>query len=116
MSKFGVFSGPYFPAFSPNKGKYRPENTPYLDIFHAVQVSSLKSAHEKESFCSDFIFENKLWGSTNLHTGILQVLDIKINQKSGFLSFNRFSFKFDLVLVKFFLSLVVLFLLKLSKP
>ena len=24
MSKYGVFSGPYFPAFSPNTGKYRP--------------------------------------------------------------------------------------------
>ena len=44
MSKHGVFSGPYFPAFglkylsvfSPNAGKYAPENTPYLDTFHAV--------------------------------------------------------------------------------
>ena len=29
MSKYGVISGPYFPAF-------RPEITPYLDTFHAV--------------------------------------------------------------------------------
>ena len=29
MSKYGVFSGP-------NTGKYRSENTPYLDTFHAV--------------------------------------------------------------------------------
>lgn len=50
MSKYGDFFGPHFPAFSPNKGKYRPENTPYLDIFHAVQVSSLKSAHQKKVF------------------------------------------------------------------
>ena len=27
------FSGPYFFIFSPNKGKYRPEKTSYLDIF-----------------------------------------------------------------------------------
>ena len=33
MSKYGVISGPYFPAF----GKYEPEITPYLDTFHAVQ-------------------------------------------------------------------------------
>ena len=26
---------PYLSAFSPNAGKYRPEKTPYLDIFHA---------------------------------------------------------------------------------
>ena len=31
MSKYGVFSGPYFPVFG-------PEKTPYLDTFHAVIV------------------------------------------------------------------------------
>ena len=36
LSKCGVFSGPHFPVFSPNTGKYGPEITPYLDIFHAV--------------------------------------------------------------------------------
>ena len=45
MSKYGVFSGPYFPAFrgtlylsvfSPNAEKYGPEKTPCLDTFHAV--------------------------------------------------------------------------------
>ena len=39
MSKYGVFSGPYFFVFSPNTGKYGPENTPYLDTFHAVYRS-----------------------------------------------------------------------------
>ena len=47
--KYGVISGPYFPAFGlnteylsvlrPNSGKYRPEITPYLETFHAVQVA-----------------------------------------------------------------------------
>ena len=53
MSKYGVFSGPYFPAFglnteiylripqtsvfSPNAGKCGPEKTPYLDTFHTVE-------------------------------------------------------------------------------
>ena len=36
MSKYGVFSGPYFPIFNPNTGKCGPENTPYLDTFHLV--------------------------------------------------------------------------------
>ena len=36
MSKYGVFSGPYFPEFSPNTRKYGPEKAPYLDTFHAV--------------------------------------------------------------------------------
>ena len=39
MSKYGVFSGPYFPAFSPNVGKYGPEKTLYLDTFHTVILS-----------------------------------------------------------------------------
>ena len=39
MSKYGVFSGPYFPVFSPNVGKYVPEKTPYLETFHAVHVT-----------------------------------------------------------------------------
>ena len=36
--KKGVFSGPYFPVFSPNAGKYRPEKTPSLDTFHTLGV------------------------------------------------------------------------------
>ena len=35
-SKYRVFYGPYFPAFGLNTGKYGPEKTPYLNIFHAM--------------------------------------------------------------------------------
>ena len=51
VSKDGVISGPYFPAFglnmeryevssvfNPNAGKYGPNITPYLNTFHAVAV------------------------------------------------------------------------------
>ena len=38
VSKYGVISGPYFPVFSPNTGKYGPEITPYLDTLHAVFI------------------------------------------------------------------------------
>ena len=38
VSKYGVFSGPCFPVFGLNTGKYEPEKAPYLDTFHAVQV------------------------------------------------------------------------------
>ena len=48
VPKYGVFSGPYFPAsftylsvFSPNAGKYGPEKTLYLDTFHAVLVTEV---------------------------------------------------------------------------
>ena len=36
VSKYRVFSGPYFPVVSPNTRKYGPEKTPYLDPFHPV--------------------------------------------------------------------------------
>ena len=31
MSKYGAFSGPYFPAFGWNTGEYGPEKNPYLE-------------------------------------------------------------------------------------
>ena len=36
VSKYGAISGPYFPVFGLNTGKYSPEITPYLDTFYAV--------------------------------------------------------------------------------
>ena len=36
MSKYRVFSGPFFPVF-------RPEKTPYLETFHAVQLFPVAS-------------------------------------------------------------------------
>ena len=51
VSKYGVFSGPYFPVFGLNTGIYavnlriqseyrkmRTRKTPYLETFHAVTV------------------------------------------------------------------------------
>ena len=40
VSKYGVFSGPYFPVFGLNTGKHRPEKSPYLDTFHVVGVEN----------------------------------------------------------------------------
>ena len=36
VSKYGAFSGSYFPVFELNTEKYRPEKTPYLDTFYSV--------------------------------------------------------------------------------
>ena len=36
VSKYGVFSGPYFPVLGLNTRKYGPEKAPYLYIIHAV--------------------------------------------------------------------------------
>ena len=38
VSKYGVFSGLYFPVFSPGTGKYKPEKTPHLDTFHILKA------------------------------------------------------------------------------
>ena len=44
VSKYGVFSDPYFPVFSVNAGKYGPENTSYLDTSHSE--NALVSSNE----------------------------------------------------------------------
>ena len=41
--QIGVFSGPYFPVFSRNTKKYRPEKTPYWDTIDAVEAFLCKS-------------------------------------------------------------------------
>ena len=50
------FSGPYFPVFSPNAGKYGLEKTPYLVTFHAVngRCSLL-------TFCVICAKDNNVW-------------------------------------------------------
>ena len=42
VSKYGLFSGPYFSVFSSNTGKYGPEKTPYLHVFHSVMISNFR--------------------------------------------------------------------------
>ena len=42
VSKYGVISGPYFPAFGLNTGKYRPEITSYLETFHALYFYNIE--------------------------------------------------------------------------
>ena len=50
MSKYGVLSGPYFPVFGLNTGKYGPEKTSYLDTFHAVSVNTTYIKKFQNSF------------------------------------------------------------------
>ena len=54
VSKYGVFSDPYFPVFSPITGKYGLEKTPYLDTFHAVNI--LVRNEKIRTRVSDLIF------------------------------------------------------------
>ena len=41
LSKYGVFSGPSFPIFRLNTGKYGPEETPYLNIIRTLVTGDL---------------------------------------------------------------------------
>ena len=41
LFKYGVFSGPYFPVFGLNTGKYGPEETPYLNIIRTLVTGDL---------------------------------------------------------------------------
>ena len=61
-SKYGVFSGPYFPKFGLNTGKYGPEKTPYLDTFHAVMRFKQKKHPSYSIIC------NKQQNVVNLRT------------------------------------------------
>ena len=58
VSKYGIFSGLYFPAFGLNKeryflsiriqsecGKIRTRKTPYLDSFHALKLISNRDSN-----------------------------------------------------------------------
>ena len=54
--KYGVISGPYFPAFNPNTRKYRSEITPYLDTFHAVQITPEQNKSMADQHLSQFQF------------------------------------------------------------
>ena len=47
LSKDGVFSGPYFPVFGLNTGKWGPEKTLYSDTFR----SDYFLVQEKRPFC-----------------------------------------------------------------
>ena len=49
MSEYEVISGPYFPVFSPNTGKYGPEINLYLDTFYAViNMRAMPKCHMKK--------------------------------------------------------------------
>ena len=60
VSKYKVFSGPYFPVFGLNTGKYGLEKTLYLDTIHAELLHNTYFLHEQQLLKSnsDFWFLN----------------------------------------------------------
>ena len=75
MSKYGVFSSPYFAVFS-----LRYRKTPYLDTSHAVSVLLKETTHMcmllthpkmVKSYLSNNIYPNNLFALNNLLSYIL---------------------------------------------
>ena len=75
VSKYGYFSGSYFPVFSPNTGKSGPENTPYLDTFQAV-IQNLIIARflQQNCFATQLVLMHQFWQVENLPFFILKTL------------------------------------------
>ena len=71
MSKYGVFSGPYYPVFGLNTGKYGPGKTPSLDTFHAVVCVTINPLNASPTKRSNTF--KKFVG--NLPTNCLSVFD-----------------------------------------
>ena len=68
--KNGVVSGPYFPVFGLNTGKYGPAKAPYLDIFHAVFF-----------FSNYFFFETLKYFITDYFLQVLSPIVLTILKK-----------------------------------
>ena len=60
VSRYGVFSGPYFPVFGLNTGIYGQEKTPYLDTFHAVPYKGICWPAKILSFYCIMLFDYKI--------------------------------------------------------
>ena len=65
MSKYGAFSGPYFPVFRLNTGKHGPGKIPYLDTFHAMLMVM-------KYYKTFFFWMSKVWKFQNLKEKVLK--------------------------------------------
>ena len=92
MSKYGGFSGPYFPV-------YGPEKTPYLDTFHAMMVKITFAETFFDSFLNSFLPEplnqdtftvkksNSIFLSKKCHESIVSPPPPKSPENQSFLMF-----------------------------
>ena len=76
VSKYEVFSGPYFPVFGLNTGKYGPGKTPYLDTFHVLVLRKiLETIHflsrQPLLFCGNWSKDSKREENSNFHQLLL---------------------------------------------
>ena len=91
VSKYGIFSGLYFPVFRlntvfrANTGKYRPENTPFLDTFHAVLRYKQRIQRDTEYIKSRKYLFQKVSKNTSFTYGMLKQGGIFIFNTNAYL-------------------------------
>ena len=78
VSNYGVFSGPYFLVFRPNTGKYGPEETPYLDHFHAVNLIILFICKNFRVINSLLLTFTKFWSIRPLRCQLHTIMKVII--------------------------------------
>ena len=83
-----IFSGPYFPAFGLNRGKYGPEKTPYLDTFHAVIMPPKAGIFHLESGL--FFYQIYLFISLNYIFFLTDFLQTRYKSRKKALFFQNF--------------------------
>ena len=83
---YKAFSGPYFPVFSPNTGKYGPEKTPYLDTFHTVFNASFLTFQIN---LSKKLSTNKLWEQMKSPISEQSTPNISDEKNENFVHFNE---------------------------
>ena len=77
MSKYRVFSGLYFPVFSPHMGLYLPGKTPHLDTFHTVIAYHL-SCKQELNCLSSILVEMSQKHSWKIHSSALQTVSPQV--------------------------------------
>ena len=94
MSKYEVVSGPCFPAFSPNTGKYDPEISPCLDTFQAVFISEFDQADASLEFITNYFqYYHWLMKQNNILVSTATTFDrrhISVQQRPVWQSVNSF--------------------------
>ena len=103
ISKYGVFSGPHFPAFRLNTERCvarMPENTdqkktPYLDTFHTMKHISIQrlSFVKLFKFANIIIFSGQTWYTTPVTDEELRGKFLKLFNCLGKLKFWSFRTK-----------------------
>ena len=77
MSKYGVFSGPYFPVFG-------PEKTPYMDTFHAVERALRRFFNDQNLLSEELLEKDNSFAVHEFHIQSLFIDDLFIRSHHSY--------------------------------